>query len=304
MLRTSPARLLAITLSSACALALAAPAGAEDTAPATVPNGTFASPQVPSGSTWVSGIEGWTGEGYLASAARAGHPRGFQAATLNYASKRLSITTRLSDVRSGATVTLSWDDNPDTCVSAGTAGRPYTVTVAAGTAQPGAFTTNPATGKPNWYLGRSYSFTAAEDTPRVTFGSTDTTNVGCGFLIANVSAKQTAPTGPPPGASAAADPCAGDSADSPECKDVGKAKADIANCPATSRDCLSSVAGDGQQTNDGIAKQTTAVQDFNDIPRDESPDAAAQHLCPQSNALTDGLPPEYMVIPPSQWGQC
>ncbi|MFE1319777.1 hypothetical protein [Kitasatospora phosalacinea] len=302
MLRTSPARVLAITLSSACAFALAAPAGAEDTAPATVVNGTFASPAVPSGQEFGGSPEGWQG-GTLASATRADHPRGLQGSILAGTGSATPLSTRLSDVRAGATVTLSWDDNPDACVSSGDR-RPYAVEVAGADNAPGSYQTNVPTGKANWYLGRTYSFTAAEDAPRVTFRfGTVPVSPGCRPMVTNVAAKQTAPSGPPPGA-AAADPCAGDSAGTPQCADIGKAGGEIANCPATSRDCLSSVAGDGKQTNDGIGQQTGAVKDFGDIPRDESPDAAAQNLCPLSNALTDGLPPEYMVIPPKQWGQC
>ncbi|MFD7733477.1 hypothetical protein ACFV6F_24215 [Kitasatospora phosalacinea] len=305
MLRTSPARLLAITLSSACAFALAAPAAAEDTAPATVVNGTFASPAVPSDKEWAYlAIEGWDGPG-LISAGRAKHPRGYQAAFLADPASDKPLSTLLRDVRLGATVTLTWDDSPDTCAGSDLPKRTYTVSVAGGANQPGRFTTNDPVGKANWFLGRSYSFTAAENSPRVTF-SFDASNAkpSCQPSIANVAAKQTAPTGPPPGAAAAADPCAGDSAGTPQCADVGKAGGEIAKCPATSRDCLSGVAGDGKQTNDGIGQQTSAVKDFGDIPRDESPDAAAQNLCPLSNALTDGVPPEYMVIPPKQWGQC
>ncbi|MFF4343272.1 hypothetical protein ACFY00_25495 [Kitasatospora sp. NPDC001540] len=305
MLRTSPARHLAITLSSVCILALAAPAGAEDTGPATVANGTFASPTVPSGQDWAYlDIEGWDGPGLL-SAGRANHPRGYQAAFLATPGSGKPLSTLLRDVPRGATVTLTWDDNPDTCAGSDLPKRAYTVTVAGAADQPGKFTTNDPNGKANWFLGRSYSFTATDNSPRVTF-SFDASNAkqSCQPSITNVAAKQTAPTGPPPGAAAASDPCAGGSADTQECKDVGKAKSDIDKCPPTSRDCLSSVAGDGQQTNDGIGQQTGAVKDFGNIPRDESPDAAAQNLCPLSNALTDGLPPAYMVIPPKQWGQC
>ncbi|MFC8720314.1 hypothetical protein [Kitasatospora sp. NPDC057198] len=267
-----------------------------------VVNGTFASPQVPSGSTWAYlAIDGWEGPGLL-SAARAAHPRGYQAAFLAAPGSATPLSTRLRAVRAGATVTLSWDDNPDTCAAKGVARRTYTVSSPGAADRPGSFATNDPTGRANWFVGRSYSFTAAEDSPEVVF-SFDASNAkpDCQPSISNVSAAQTAPKAPPKGAS---DPCSGEAAGGGQCADVGQAGSEVAKCPPTGRDCLSGVAGDGMQTNDGIAQQTTAVQDFNDIPRDESPDAAAQHLCPQSNALTDGLPPEYMVIPPSQWGQC
>ncbi|GAA2096592.1 hypothetical protein GCM10009759_25980 [Kitasatospora saccharophila] len=267
-----------------------------------VANGTFASPQVPAGSNWeYLTIDGWDGPGLL-SASRAAHPRGYQAAFLASPDSATPLSTRLRAVRAGATVTLSWDDNPDSCVGKGVARRAYTVTVAGDANEPGKFTTNDPIGKANWFLGRSYSFTAAEDSPKVVF-SFDASNasLSCQPSISNVSAKQTAPKTPPKDAS---DPCAGEAANGTQCKDLGKAQDEIDKCPPIDRDCLSGVSGEGKQTNDGIDQQTTAVQDFNDIPRDESPDAAAQHLCPLSNALTDGFPPEYMVIPPSQWGQC
>ncbi|WP_033220257.1 hypothetical protein [Kitasatospora phosalacinea] len=301
MLRTSPARLLAITLSSACALVLTVPAGAEDTEPVTVPNGTFASPAVPPDKTHVTGADGWSGA-LVMSAAWADHPRGYQGGLLALAGSTEPLSTRLPNVRTGATVTLGWDDSPNSCVSSG-GGRPYTVKVAGPANAPGSFTTNVPTGKTNWYLGRTYSFTAAEDRPQVTFifdGATASPT--CRPMITDVRAKQTAPPLTPP--KGGSDPCEGDAANTPECKDLGDAEGEIDKCPATSRECLGSVAGDGKQTNDGIDQQTTAVKDFGDIPREESPEAAAQDLCPLSNALTEGVPPEYMVVPPSQWGQC
>ncbi|MFK0195431.1 hypothetical protein [Kitasatospora sp. NPDC090308] len=302
MLRTSSARLLAITLSSSAALAAPAPAGAEDTEPAVVVNGTFVSPKVTPGQNWERlTIDGWDGPGLL-SAGRANHPRGYQAAFLASPDSATPLSTRLRAVRAGATVTLTWDDNPDTCVGKGVARRSYTVSVAGDANQPGAFATNEPTGRANWFIGRSYSFTAAEDSPRVTF-SFDASNPtpSCQPSITDVAARQTAPTAPPKGAT---DPCSGGTAGGSQCADVGGAEEEIAKCPATDRDCLAAVTGDGQQTEDGIDQQTTAVQDFGDIPREESPDAAAQGLCPLSNALTDGLPPSSMVIPPSQWGPC
>ncbi|WP_282203797.1 hypothetical protein [Kitasatospora fiedleri] len=314
MLRTSSARLLAITLSSASALAAPAPAGAEDAEPAVVVNGSFVSPQVPSGQTWAYlAIDGWDGPGLL-SVGRADHPRGYQAAFLASPDSAAPLSTRLRAVRAGATVTLTWDDNPDTCVGKGVARRSYTVSVAGDANRPGAFATNEPTGRANWFIGRSYSFTAAEDSPRVTF-SFDASNPtpSCQPSITDVAARQTASTAPPKGAT---DPCSdgttgggtgggtGGTAGGSQCADVGGAEEEIAKCPATDRTCLASVTGDGQQTEDGIDQQTTAVKDFGDIPREESPDAAAQGLCPLSNALTDGLPPSSVVVPPSQWGQC
>ncbi|MFJ1754795.1 hypothetical protein [Kitasatospora sp. NPDC088134] len=299
MHRTARASTLLITLSSALALALPARAGAEDTEPAVVVNGTFAAPAVPDGRPWAYlAVEGWDGPG-LASAGRAAHPRGYQAAFLAAPDSERPLATRLRAVRAGATVTLSWDDNPDTCAGRGVPRRTYTVSVAGSANPPGAFATNEPNGRANWFLGRTYSFTAAEDSPRVTF-SFDAANPspGCQPFISNVTAKQTAP---PPGG---ADPCAGDAAGTSACTSLGTAQDQIAACPATGRDCLAGVAGDGKQTTDGIAGQSGAVQDFAGLPRDQDPASAAAGLCPLSSALTDGVPPENLVIPPSRWGAC
>ncbi|MFJ8436757.1 hypothetical protein ACIQ9P_36230 [Kitasatospora sp. NPDC094019] len=293
-----------MTLSAALALAAPAPAGAEDTEPAVVPNGTFSSRQVPDGLTWASGIEGWTGNGVLGSAARAGHPQGFQAATLSYAGTQRSMSTRVRGVRAGATVTLSWDDNPDICAPAGPSGRPYTVTVAGGTNSPGTFTTNVPNKKPNWFIGRTYSFSAAEDAPEITFASTDTTNTQCPFFVTNIQAKQTAPPLTPPKGGASSDPCSGDAKDDAQCKDLAADKEKIEKCPPTSKECLAGVAGDGKAEKDGIAKETQAVDDFGKVPRDQNPNDAASQLCALPNALTSDVKPGDAVVPPSDWWFC
>ncbi|MFB7909471.1 MULTISPECIES: hypothetical protein [unclassified Kitasatospora] len=303
MLRAQRARLLAVTLGGTIALATPTPAGAVDTEPVVVVNGTFSSPTVPAGQSFGSTVDGWSGTG-LASAARAEHPRNYQAALTARGNAAVPLSTRLRGVRTGATVTLSWDDNPDKCVAQGVARRPYTVTVAGDANTPGSFTTNDPNGKANWFLGRTYSFTTAEDDPKITFTSTSTENVGCGPLIANVAATQTAPPLGPPQPSKANDPCAGDAKDSPSCKDVADNKQQISKCPPSNKDCLASVAGDGKAQNDGIAKETQAVEDFNKVPRDEDPNKAASELCTLPNALTDGVKPGDAVVPPSDWWVC
>ncbi|WP_441247806.1 hypothetical protein [Kitasatospora sp. McL0602] len=295
MLRAQRARLLVVTLS--CTIALTAPtsAGAEDTDPVVVANGTFSSPTVSNGKSFEQGIDNWTGGG-RATATRAAHPQGLQAAGLGWNG---AISTRLRGVRSGATVTLSWDDNPDGCVAEGSAKRQYTVTVAGAANQPGLLATNTPTGKTNWFIGRSYSFTAAEDSPQLTFTAGSGENIsGCPVLITNVSARQTAP---PPKQN---DPCAGESASSPACKDVAADKEKIDKCPPTDRDCLAGVAGDGKAEKDGIAKETQAVDDFGKVPREQDPNTAASELCTLPNALTSGLKPGDAVVPPSEWWFC
>ncbi|MER5867051.1 hypothetical protein [Kitasatospora sp. NPDC002040] len=295
-MRTPRARILAITLSSAIALVAPTSAGAEDTQPAVVVNGTFSSPTVPSDKQFESGIDGWTGSGRI-SATRAAHRLGIQAAYIG----SNSLSTRLRGVRTGATVTLSWDDSPDTCVKQGVANRTYAISVAGPANSPGAFTTNPSAGRTDWFIGRTYSFTAAEDAPQITFSSTATETAGCPALIANVAAQQTAPPPAPPKQN---DPCAGEAADSPACKDVAADKEKIDKCPPTDRDCLAGVAGDGKAEKDGIAKETQAVDDFGKIPREQDPNTAAAELCALPNALTSDLKPGDAVVPPSEWWFC
>ncbi|WP_159400297.1 hypothetical protein [Streptomyces sp. XY431] len=293
-----------MTLSAAMALAAPASARAEDTEPAVVVNGTFSSPTVPADKTFTGGADGWTTAGGVASATRAAHPQGFQAATLGWNGNGIAISTRLRGIRANATVTLSWDDNPDTCVGSGNAKRAYTVSVAGDINPAGSFTSNTPTGRANWFLGRTYSFTATEDAPLVTFTSTDTDKPSCGALITNVAAKQTAPPLTPPQGGASSDPCSGDAKDNPQCKDLAADKEKIEKCPATDRNCLAGVAGDGKTEKDGIAKETQAVENFGKVPRDQNPNTAATDLCALPNALTADLRPGDAVVPPSDWWYC
>ncbi|MET9616817.1 hypothetical protein [Kitasatospora indigofera] len=290
-------------LSGTIAITPTVPAGAEDTEPAVVVNGTFSSPTVPAGQDWVTSVDGWTG-GVTASATRAGHPRGFQAASLATAGSTNPLSTRLRGVRTGATVTLTWDDNPETCAAQGSGNRTYTVTVSGDLNTPGNFTTNTPTGRPNWFLGRTYSFTAVEDAPKITFTSTTTTNPGCRPVITNVAAKQTAPPLGSPQSSASSDPCAGDAASTSQCTAVSGNQAEIDKCPASDKECLASVAGDGKAEKDGIAKETQAVEAFGNIPRDQDPNTAAADLCALPNALTAAAGPGDAVVPPSDWWLC
>ncbi|MFG2818715.1 hypothetical protein ACGFX4_04725 [Kitasatospora sp. NPDC048365] len=288
-----------MTLSSAVALAASAPAVAEDTEPAVVVNGTFSSPTVPSNAA--AGIDGWTGWG-LVSATRADHRLGYQAAMTGVTSPR-PLSTRVRGVRAGATVTLSWDDSPDSCLVKGAAKRPYTVSVAGSANTPADFTTNEPLGgnKGNWFYGRTYSFTATEDAPQVTFTAQTVDSNNCGFaVITNVAAKQTSK----PSSPGQSDPCAGDSASSPQCKDVAGGKDKIDKCPPTDRECLAGVAGDGKAEKDGIDKETQAVADFGKVPREQDPNTAANDLCALPNALTSTVAPGDAVVPPSDWWFC
>ncbi|GAA2096604.1 hypothetical protein GCM10009759_26000 [Kitasatospora saccharophila] len=293
-------RLLAVPLGAALALAVPWPSGAADLQPAVVPNATLSSPAVPDGQTWGGAADDWTGGTLLVSATRAGHPQGFQAVALA-SSAGTPIGTRVRGVRAGATVTLTWDDNPDSCVSSG-GGRPYTVSVAGPDNKPGSYTTKDANGKANWSTGRSYSFTAAEDAPAFTFTfGTPSTGPGCRPMITNVQATQTPPA---PSAPTASDPCAGDGASSPACSTDAGNKEKMDKCPATSRDCLDSVAGKGEKENAGIDQQTQALDEFTDTPRDQDPNAALGGLCQVANLHNENLEPGDTVLAPGTWWYC
>ncbi|MFF4343270.1 hypothetical protein ACFY00_25485 [Kitasatospora sp. NPDC001540] len=293
-------RLLAVPLGAALALAAPWPSGAADTQPAVVPNATLSSPTVPAGQLWGGAADDWTGDTLLASAGRAGHPRQFQAVVLATATSA-PIGTRVRGVRSGATTTLTWDDNPDSCVSSG-GGRPYTVSVAGADNAPGTYTTKDANGQPNWSIGRSYSFTAAEDAPAVTFTfGTPSTDPTCRPMVTNVQALQTPPPPPTPAASG---PCAGDGASSPACTTDAGNKEKLEKCPATSRDCLDSVAGKGEKENAGIDQQTQALGEFTNTPREQDPNAALGGLCQVANLHTENLEPGDTVLAPGSWWYC
>ncbi|MFD0561833.1 hypothetical protein ACFQ2M_07145 [Kitasatospora saccharophila] len=197
----------------------------------------------------------------------------------------------------------SWDDNPDACISYG-GGRPYTVTVAGQNNPAGSFTTKDATGKANWFTGRTYSFTAAEDTPQITFTfTTPPVSPGCRPMITNVQAKQTPPPAKPP-TPGSTDPCAGEGASTPACTTDAGNKEKIKNCPATDRTCLDGVAGKGEKENAGIKEQTQALNTFTNTPREQDPNTAVADLCKVSGALTGNLEPGDTVIAPGTWWYC
>ncbi|GLW57959.1 hypothetical protein [Kitasatospora phosalacinea] len=296
-------RLLAVPLGAALALSAPWSAGAADTEPVVVPNATFSSPLVPAGKTWEPSIEDWTG-GSVVTAGRAAHPKGYQAAAFGRFGYSGPISTRLRGVKSGATVTLTWDDNPDACVSQSDGPRTYTLTVQGEQNAPGRFTTNAPNAKANWFTGRTYSFTAAEDAPEITFTPTYDSKFGCYTQIADLTAAQTPPPPKPPTNAGKTDPCAGTGANSPACTTNAGNKEKMDECPATSRDCLDSVAGKGEQENAGIAQQTQALDDFTNTPRDQDPNAALGSLCQVANLHNENLEPGDTVLAPGTWWYC
>ncbi|WP_019890265.1 hypothetical protein [Streptomyces purpureus] len=178
---------------------LAGPASAAGEVPVEVLNGTFAAPQAKAG-THATGHDDWSGTGAgqtggaVFAADLAGHPGAFQAATLNW-NGDLTVSTRLWGVKKSAVVRVAWDDSPSTyaqCTATQlAAGQKYRVMATGGESQ--AYTTEPSTkvGSAKWATGRTYSFTAGENNPLVSFVSEEKgANRSCGPLVTRVTGEQ------------------------------------------------------------------------------------------------------------------
>ncbi|MBL1104796.1 hypothetical protein JK361_09345 [Streptomyces sp. 5-8] len=187
---------------------------AEDAVDAPIENPDLARPHVPSGAQSTA-PDGWDGQNtQLFSAALAAHPARLQAASLsggalgnggglgqlgngpgtsgNGAAGTLS--TRLWRVQKGSKVTVTWDDSPSPLTNCGTddptKGQQYRVSV---TGEQGEdtqdFTTDTTTsGTAKWHEGRSYSFTAAENNPKISWAYRKAS--GCGPLVTHFRATQ------------------------------------------------------------------------------------------------------------------
>ncbi|MFJ4794993.1 hypothetical protein [Kitasatospora purpeofusca] len=196
-------RLLAATaagLALVAAPAAAPSARAADTVDVQVPNGTFAQPVAPDNGT-AAGHTDWSPDntGVVFGKALAQHPRGYQAAALNWNGAALTMRTRLWGVKSGSSVTLTWDDSPGVdrrCTPEQLKdGQTYNVSlITTGPAPDPVVTTkgSDTVGTANWTSGRVFEFTATEDNPMVSFDSAEQRNsLSCGPLITNVTARQT-----------------------------------------------------------------------------------------------------------------
>ncbi|MEV0036138.1 hypothetical protein [Streptomyces sp. NPDC050804] len=177
-----------------------APAAAAEEIAVTVENPDLAEANVATGAG-TKPPDRWTAvQTQLLSAALAGHPDKLQAASLNRAPAPGTLSTRLWRVQKGSKVTVSWDDSPSSlseCKPEEVAnGQVYEVAPAGAAAdQPASFTTKGTeTGKPNWQHGparRSYSFTAGENNPKITFASKPSDKASkCGPLLTRFTATQ------------------------------------------------------------------------------------------------------------------
>jgi hypothetical protein len=173
--------------------ALPGDASAVDAVDAPIENPDLASPQVSAGTIQKSAPTGWDGEHtQLFSADRAGHDGKLQAASLSDGSVG-TLSTRLWRVQKGASVTVTWDDSPSPLTNCGTddptKGQQYRV-FAGGEADSAQTVTTEGTtrGKATWHEGRSYSFTAEENNPRISW--TYRKASACGPLVTRFRATQ------------------------------------------------------------------------------------------------------------------
>ncbi|MGW4640895.1 hypothetical protein ACWEN6_20350 [Sphaerisporangium sp. NPDC004334] len=208
---------VAVTLSLAVsATAHTSHADTAGTQPVGVINGDFTLPAFPGGNVNWAAVQGWSvgstsGSGTASGVGRyagtqSGHPDGQVAVMLRFPTANYGFKQRLRGVRAGAQVTVTFDDSPGiaaACTPAAVAqGQPYTIEGAGG--QPSERTTAPdpdkklnTLGKGVWRLGQTFTFTASEHEPLLTFTSqvpnSANANGNCGPMIANVRAVQVPP---------------------------------------------------------------------------------------------------------------
>ncbi|WP_327045147.1 hypothetical protein OG320_25935 [Microbispora sp. NBC_01189] len=210
---------LCLGMPAAVQPAYAGAPGSSDSAgstPVAVINGDFALPAFPAGGVNWGPVQGWsvgstTGSGTAAGVGRyagadSGHPDGKTAVMLRFPAAAYGFKQRLRGVRAGAQVTVTFDDSPGiaaACTPASVAqGQSYTVEGAGGEVSERTTAPDPdkklnTLGKGVWRTGQTYTFTASEHEPLLTFTSKvpAPANAGgnCGPLIAGVRAVQVPP---------------------------------------------------------------------------------------------------------------
>ncbi|MEU9888428.1 hypothetical protein [Sphaerisporangium sp. NPDC051011] len=209
-----------LCLGLAAAAAPAHAGSAPDTAYAPVQvnviNGEFTQPPITGNEPNWAAVQGWsvgstngsgTGSGVARySGANSGHPAGKTAVMLRYPLPNYAFKQRLRGVRPGAQVSVTFDDSPGiatNCTPASVAdGQSYTVEGAGGAVSTRTTAPDPdkkanTLGKGVWRAGQTYTFTASEYEPLLTFTSqvpnSANANGYCGPLIASVRATQVPP---------------------------------------------------------------------------------------------------------------
>ncbi|MER8072157.1 hypothetical protein ABTZ59_28075 [Streptomyces sp. NPDC094034] len=175
------------------------PATAAEEVAVPIANADVAEPELTTATPATKTPDRWTGaQVQHFPKGLAGHPDGLQAVSLNQTGPG-TLTTRLWRVQKGSKVTLNWDDSPSTHADCkqnevGDGQRYEVVAPGAGPNSPAPvpFTTKGTDkGKANWQSGRSYSFTAEESNPKVTFTSKQPDKASkCGPLLTRFRAQQ------------------------------------------------------------------------------------------------------------------
>ncbi|MEU8763819.1 hypothetical protein [Streptomyces sp. NPDC048659] len=181
----------------------AAPAaGAPATQTVTVLNGDFADPVMKGDGPTTVGLDFWDGQNQRYSPAASGRTDNAHGVALQKDGN--TLRQRLRGVRAGARVTVSYEDSPAVskeCTGEQVVdGQPYTVEGSGGTVQPVTTAGDPdrVKGKPGpgRWTARTYTFTAGENEPLLTFASKVTdakTHVTCTPMIARIRAVEVPP---------------------------------------------------------------------------------------------------------------
>ncbi|MDX2961312.1 hypothetical protein [Streptomyces acidiscabies] len=170
--------------------------------PVPVLNGDFVEPAMKGDGPTTVGIDNWTGANQRYSATASGRSDGSNAVGLQKDGNTLQ--QRLRGVRAGARVTVSYEDSPAVskeCLPAEVAdGQPYTVEASGGAVQavttagdPGRVKGTPGSGR---WAQRTYSFTASENEPLLTFTSkvaNSKTHITCSPMVARIRAVEVPP---------------------------------------------------------------------------------------------------------------
>ncbi|MFE2729235.1 hypothetical protein [Kitasatospora sp. NPDC059327] len=316
----------AVRLAVAGAVALLALVGAGPAASAaegqpTAVNGTMAQPQAPK-----DGLAGgaapafWEGRGDLYSTGLAKHPSYYQAFDLNDGAAGY-LTQTLQNIRSGAVITLRWDDSPNR-YEGNTAQRRYEVSATGGTAKEFTTLSGTTVGTP-WRNTNTYRFTASGDNPILRFTSLETGALGA--LVSNVRVDQdSAPTDTPaPAVPTAGTPAperpaipSGDKppvADSDACVPFVDGSlpdgctAQTANqqaidaCPPGSAPCVAKYATDGTATKQDTASTSALVNSIVNKDRYSDPKTAAGQMCAISAQHTGAYRPDQYEYDPRTW---
>ncbi|WP_416969635.1 hypothetical protein [Streptomyces sp. 4F14] len=194
-----------LVLPALVSLALAAPCPAV-AAPAEQPvpvlNGDFAEPAMKGDGPTTVGIDNWTGANQRYSPAASGRTDGSHGVALQKDGNTLS--QRLRGVRNGAQVTVSYEDSPAVskeCLPADVAdGQAYTVEASGGAVQPVTTAKDPdrvkgTPGSGRWTV-RTYTFTASENDPLLTFTSrvaNSKAHITCSPMVARIRAVEVPP---------------------------------------------------------------------------------------------------------------